>query len=120
MQLIASASSKMVPFGEEPAVPLDLMDISGFNAVQVRQPALEAAIDALAMVQLGTTQKNPGLLAHAQRDYGRSLHLLSSYISRLGSSEVWDDQMTSAIVVLKYCEVSSDPHSQTARRISSD
>jgi hypothetical protein len=103
IQLVVSAASKLVPVGESPAVPLDLMDIAGFNAIQIRQPALEAAIDALALVQLGTTSKNATLLARAQRDYGRSLRLLSSYIA--GSSQVWDEQMASAIVVLKYCEV---------------
>ena len=103
IQLVVSAASKLVPGGESPAVPLDLMDIAGFNAMQIHQPALEAAIDALALVQLGTTSNDANLLTHAQRDYGRSLRLLSSYIS--GSSKLWDEQMASAMVVLNYCEV---------------
>ena len=103
IQLVVSAASKLVPCGESPAVPLDLMDIAGFNAMQIRQPALEAAIDALALVQLGTVSNNVDLLARAQSDYGRSLRLLRSYIA--GSSKVWDEQMASAIVLLKYCEV---------------
>lgn len=104
MQLIASASDWFVPFGGTPKVPLDLMDISRFNGVTIQQPALDAAIHALALVQLGTSSRNPDLLAHAQKEYGRSLRLLSSYIAR--SSKVWDEETASAIVVLKYCEAS--------------
>lgn len=107
MQLVSAASSGLVPFGEKPIVPLDLMDIAGFNAVRIRQPALEAAVDALALVQLGTASKDNALRARAQRDYGRSLRLLSSYIAESGKRQLWDEQIASAIVVLKYCEVRS-------------
>lgn len=106
MQLVVSAASKLVPTGESPAVPLDLLDIAGFNAIQIRQPALEAAIDTLALVQLGTSSKDRTLLACAQREYGRALSLLNSYITN--TFRVWDDQMASAIVVLKYCEVGEE------------
>lgn len=105
MQLIASAAEGFTPFGDVPMVPLDLMDISRFNAVSIRQPALDAAIYTLALVQLGATSKNADLMVHAQREYGRSLRLLSSYIARSASSKVWDQQAASAIVVLKFCEV---------------
>ena len=108
MQLIASAAVGFVPYGDTPAVPLDLMDISRFNAVSIRQPPLDAAIYTLALAQLGTTSKNADLLALAQREYGRSLRLLSSYITRSRSSKVWDSQVASAIVVLRFCEVSSN------------
>lgn len=103
MQLVVSASSKLVPVGEMPAVPLDLLDIAGFNAIEIRQPALQSAIDTLALVQLGTSSKDRTLLACAQREYGRGLTLLNSYITN--TFRVWDEQMASAIVVLKYCEV---------------
>ena len=107
MQLIASAAEGFVPYGDTPAVPLDLMDISRFNAISIRQPVLDAAMSTLALAHLGTTWKNPDLLVHAQREYGRSLRLLSSYITRSNSSKVWDPQVASAMVVLKFCEVRS-------------
>jgi hypothetical protein len=105
MQLIASAAEGFTPYGDTPAVPLDLVDISGFNAVAIQQPALDAAIHTLALAQLGATSKNAGLLLHAQREYGRSLRLLSYHITRSHSSKVWDQQVASAIVLLKFCEV---------------
>jgi hypothetical protein len=105
MQLIASAAEGFTPFGDMPVVPLDLMDISRFNTVSIQQPALDGAIYTLALAQLGVTSKNADLRLHAQREYGRSLRLLSSYIARSSPSKVWDQQAASAIVVLKFCEV---------------
>ena len=81
------------------------MDVSPFNAVSVKQPALSAAIYTLALAQAGTTHSDYTLLAYAQQEYGRTLRLISSWISRHKKADATDMEIISAIVVLKYCEV---------------
>lgn len=93
-----------MPLDGCPRVPLDLMDVSGFNAVPTQRPALQSATLALALAQLGTTAKDQNLVVQAQREYGSSLRAVAHHIAKANFCHVFDIQTVSAIVILKYCE----------------
>ena len=106
LQVISVAMSKLVPSGTFTSVPLDLMDISPFYFMQIHQPVLVAAMDTLALVQLGTAFKNPSVVMQAKRSYGRSLRLLMQTVSRLQPEECWDEQIVSAVLITALSGVS--------------
>lgn len=107
-----------VPPSDTPKVPLDLMDISRFNDAHIRQPSLIAACQTLSLVQVGTARRDDSMLAMARHEYGRSLRLLSLFLASSGTATVWDQEVVSAIVVLRFCEVRFDAIGSNAVRNS--
>jgi hypothetical protein len=107
--------SKLIPQGTFTSVPLDLMDISPFYYMQINQPVLVAAMDTLALVQLGTAFKDPSILMQAKRSYGRSLRLLVHTVSMLQpGEESWDEQLVSAVLITALSGVRLPPFRPSA------
>lgn len=107
LQAVSVAMSKLVPAGEPVETALDLMNIAPFYFMHIRQPVLVAAMDTLALVQLGTSYKDKGVLVQAQRSYGKCLLLLLQTISSMPKGVVWDEQIASAVLVIALAGVSS-------------
>lgn len=107
LQAVSVAMSKLVPAGESVETALDLMNIAPFYFMQIRQPVLVAAMDTLALVQLGTSYKDKGVLVQAQRSYGKCLLLLLQTISSMPKGVVWDEQIASAVLVIALAGVST-------------
>lgn len=74
--------------------------------MQINQPVLVAAMDTLALVQLGTAFKDPSIVMQAKRSYGRSLRLLMQTVSLLQPEECWDEQIVSAVLITALSGVS--------------
>lgn len=106
LQAVSVAMSKLVPAGESVDTALDLMNIAPFYFMQIRQPVLVAAMDTLALVQLGTSYKDQGVLVQAQRSYGKCLLLLLQTISSMPEGIAWDEQVASAVLVIALAGVS--------------
>jgi len=106
LQAVSVAMSKLIPAGEPVETALDLMNIAPFYFMQIRQPVLVAAMDTLALVQLGTSYKDHGVLVQAQRSYGKCLLLLLQTISSMPKGVEWDEQIASAVLVIALAGVS--------------
>lgn len=74
-----------------------------------REPALQAALDSLCLVQIGTSHNDERLLYESRRRYGVALAALAQALSKPDAAH--NDDLLGAAFLLGFCEVR--PHHAT-------